>query len=425
MKKTVMLLMSLLFVGIGGMSAQSRTVQGTVVAEDDGLPVIGASVLVVGTSLGGITDFDGQFTILNVPAESKEIQVSYMGMKTQVVAIRPNMTIVLATDAALLEEVVVVAYGQQSRAAITGSVASVGADKIEARPVTNAAGALEGAAAGVQVNNTYGEPGSEATIRIRGFGSVNGTNDPLIVVDGVPFAGAMSDINSADIESMSILKDAASSALYGNKAANGVVLISTKRGKSQGLDVRVNVQQGVYNRGIPEYDRLNPTQWMETVWQGYRRYYMVDKKMTDMAAAGASATATLIDNIVKSNIFNAPKTALFNADGKMRSSDGKPITELPGYTDLDWNKPLERRGYRQEYTASVNTAAEKFDVYASVSYLDEKGYIISSDYNRLSTRMRVNFMPRTWLKAGVNMSAAIQTSNYADNATGVAFINPF
>ena len=161
-------------------------------------------------------------------SSAKTLQISYIGMQTQEVAIRPHVRVIMKSDNEMLDEVVVVAYGTASRQSITGAVASIDAKKLEMRPVTEVSGTLEGAAPGIQVNNTYGEPGSdESKIRIRGFGSVNGTNDPLIVVDGSPYGGSLNDINPQDIESISVLKDASSAALYGNKAANGVIILNS------------------------------------------------------------------------------------------------------------------------------------------------------------------------------------------------------
>ena len=197
------------------------------------------------------------------------MQISYIGMQTQEVAIKPNLKILLKPDTEVLDEVVVVAYGTASRQSITGAVASIDSKKLEMRPVTEVTGTLEGAAPGIQVNNSYGEPGSDKSeIRIRGFGSVNGTNAPLIVVDGSPYGGSLNDINPQDIESISVLKDASSAALYGNKAANGVIMITTKKGKSHKLNFRIGVKQGMYTRGIPEYDKLGVNQWMEAMRSG-------------------------------------------------------------------------------------------------------------------------------------------------------------
>lgn len=347
------------------------------------------------------------------------MQISYIGMQTTEVAISPNMKVVLKSDAQALNEVVVVAYGTASKSSITGAVASIDSKKLELHPVTDATGALEGAAPGIQVNNTYGEPGSDkASIRIRGFGSVNGTNDPLIVVDGVIYEGSMSDINSNDIESMSVLKDASSSALYGNKAANGVILITTKKGKDNKLNVRANVKQGIYNRGIPEYSRLSANEWMETMWKGYQQYYITDKGNTP-AEAAELVNATLIQNIIKSNIYDKDNKSLFDSNGKLIAN------QLPEYNDLDWNKKLERLGYRQEYSLSADAGGEKYDVYSSISYLGEDGYVISSDFRRFSGRMNVNYKPVKWFKTGANVSASSQESDYANSAEGTYYINPF
>ena len=345
--------------------------------------------------------------------------VSYIGMATQEIAIKPDMKVVLRPNAEVLDEVVVVAYGTQKRASITGAVSAVNAEEIEKRPVTNVTSALEGTTTGVQVNSTYGEPGNSSNnIRIRGFGSINGTNEPLIVVDGVPYSGSLNDINSSDIESMSVLKDASSAALYGNKAANGVILINTRKGKSSKLGVRLDVRQGIYTRGIPEYERLGINDWMETMWKGYKQYYMVDRGM-DAASAAQAVNQTIISNVIKANIFDKGDTELYDANGKFLGN------VLPGYTDLDWNDALERNGYRQEYNVSADAAGEKYDMFASASYLNEQGYIISSDFERFSGRMKANFQPTNWFKGGVNLSASSQEGNYANSAEGSYYINPF
>ena len=235
-------------------------------------------------------------------SSAKTLQISYIGMQTQEVAIKPNLKVVLKPDTEVLDEVVVVAYGTASRQSITGAVASIDSKKLEMRPVTEVTGTLEGAAPGIQVNNSYGEPGSDKSeIRIRGFGSVNGTNAPLIVVDGSPYGGSLNDINPQDIESISVLKDASSAALYGNKAANGVIMITTKKGKSHKLNFRIGVKQGMYTRGIPEYDKLGVNQWMEAMRSGMQSYWEKDGGVTPQQAFEASKTVN--DDIVFSPIF--------------------------------------------------------------------------------------------------------------------------
>ena len=345
--------------------------------------------------------------------------ISFIGFKTQKVKVQPVVKVVLKSDDEMLDEVVVVAYGTASKQSLTGAVSSIDAKDLELRPITSATGALEGAAPGIQVNNSYGEPGNEKiNIRIRGFGSINGTNEPLIVVDGMVYEGSIGDINSNDIESMSVLKDAASAALYGNKAANGVVLITTKTGHKDKMAVRVNIKQGIYNRAIPEYDRLGVTDWMETMWKGYRQYYMVDQGL-DAASAAAQVNQTLVQNVIRNNIFNKADNELFDANGKLVAS------VLPGYNDLNWNDALERNGYRQEYNMSADGGGEKYDMFGSVSYLNEKGYIISSDFQRMSARFKANFQPVKWFKTGMNVSASTSDSNYADSAESSYYINPF
>ena len=201
-------------------------------------------------------------------SSAKTLVISFIGMQSQEVSIKPTINIVLKPDTETLDEVVVIAYGTAKKESLTGSISVVDNKKIEKRITTSVTGALEGAAPGVQVNNTYGEPGKAPSIRIRGFGTlVSGASEPLYVVDGVPFDGNMAELNSNDIASMSILKDAASAALYGNRAANGVVLITTKSGHATNKpSITLQMNQGIYNRGIPEYDRLDADRWMEASW---------------------------------------------------------------------------------------------------------------------------------------------------------------
>ena len=339
-------------------------------------------------------------------------------MQTQEVAIRPHVRVIMKSDNEMLDEVVVVAYGTASRQSITGAVASIDAKKLEMRPVTEVSGTLEGAAPGIQVNNTYGEPGSdESKIRIRGFGSVNGTNDPLIVVDGSPYGGSLNDINPQDIESISVLKDASSAALYGNKAANGVIMITTKKGKSHKLNFRIGVKQGMYTRGIPEYEKLGVNQWMEAMRSGMQSYWEKDAGVTPEDAFEYSKSVN--DDIVFSSIFDKNGADMFDENGKFVAK------VKPGYNDLDWLDALERTGYRQEYTASADAMGDKYDVFSSFGYLNEKGYIIGSDYDRFTARLKANYQPTSWFKTGVSLSGTMSGSNYQATAYDQYYANPF
>ena len=202
--------------------AQSSTVTGVVISGEDDQPVIGASVLVKGTTLGTITDIDGKFTIADVPSSSKLLQVSFVGMETQEVQIKPGtpIKVVLRSSSEMLDEVMVVAYGTAKKVSFTGSASTVTSKSIEKLQVSNVSKALEGAAPGVQVAMQSGQPGSSATVRIRGIGSINSSASPLYVVDGMPYDGSISAINPADIESINVLKDAASTSLYGEPGYN-------------------------------------------------------------------------------------------------------------------------------------------------------------------------------------------------------------
>ena len=420
MKRKLMLLLACLFVGIGLVTAQTQTITGVVISEEDGQPVIGASVLVKGTQIGAITGVDGDFTLPNVPSSAKTLVVSYIGMQTQEVGIKTNMRILMKSDAELLDEVVVVAYGTAKRESLTGSISVVDKKKIEKRVTTSVTGALEGAAPGVQVNNTYGEPGKAPQIRIRGFGTlVSGASSPLYVVDGVPFDGNMAELNSNDIESMSILKDAASAALYGNRAANGVVIITTKSGRNTDKpSITLQINQGIYNRGIGEYERLEADAWMETSWMAKRNAMMSNNGMS-ASEAGAYATQNLIKESIGRNIYDAEDNALFDANGKLTAK------RLSGYDDLDWQDAIERNGHRQEYNLSGSTSGPKYNVYSSVGYLNEKGYVKTTDYERFSGRINTTYTPNDWFKGGINLTGSWTKRNYNDNATGSYYANPF
>ena len=355
MKRKLTLFFSLLLMGIGIVMAQTPeiNVRGNVIDENNE-PIIGATVQIRGTTHGTVTDANGNFTI-TAPSDASLI-VSFVGMISKEVAVRASLTIVLQDDTRALDEIVVVAYGQQRREAITGAVAQVKTEKITQRPIASATAALEGQALGVQVNNSYGEPGAEATIRIRGFNSITGSNSPLYVVDGVPMGGNVSDINPNDIESISVLKDASSAALYGNRAANGVILITTKSGRigEETLQVTADVKQGIYQRATKDYATLDAKGFMEAQWQARR-----NAKFTDAAAGTyntwADANPGVVD-LVKAdvgenyNIFNKSWDNLFDANGKL-VSDAQIKSGYVG--DLDWFKGLERTGFRQDYNLNA------------------------------------------------------------------------
>ena len=408
-----------ILLSLGFANAQSN-VRGHVVFAEDGSPVVGASVVVEGTTIGTYADFEGNFVLNNVPKDSKFVVVGFIGMKDVRLEIAPNMEITLFPDDNTLDETVVVAFGTQSRKSITGSVSQISDEKLSQRVGTSATGALEGAAPGIQVNNTYGEPGSSPSIRIRGFGSINGSNSPLYVVDGVIFEGNISEINSADIASISVLKDASSAALYGSKATNGVIIITTKSGTgSQKPQVTVKVNEGLYTRGIPEYNVTNADEWMELSWTAMKNFAKTSALGLDEAAARTYANEHLIADYAKLNIYDKANNALFDENGKLVASKN------PNFTDLNWYDVVQRVGKRSEYNISGSVASSKFNVYASAGYLKEQGYVLASDYERFTARLNTNFTPNKWFKAGVNVNATVSDRDYNSNANGTYYANPF
>lgn len=420
MKKLQMLL-AFLCISIGLSVAQTSTITGIVVNAEDDEPVIGASVLVKGTTQGAITDLDGAFSISNVSAKAKTLVVSYIGMRTVEVPIKPNLRIVLHPDTQVLEEVVVtVAYGSAKKSSLTGAISSVDSKQLESRPVSSVTSALEGATSGVQVNSTYGAPGSSPSIRIRGVGTVNGSSDPLYVVDGMPMGGNISDLNPADIESISVLKDAASAALYGNRASNGVILITTKKGTSQKMSFDLRINQGTYTRGIKEYELMNDRQFMEASWMNIKNAQITAGMSPTEAAAYASKN--LISDHLYLNIYNKPDDQLFTADGKLVAD----AQILEGYLgDLDWYDEAIRSGHRQEYTLSGNAANEKSNYYFSLGYLDEQGYVSNSSFDRISARGVINITPKKWISAGVTLNATHQNYNNTAGDSDAGFTNAF
>lgn len=415
--------------------AQNRTYSGTVVDAGNNEPLIGATVMPIGGGQGAATDVDGNFT-LSVPANVKSVKVSYVGYKEQTLPLHDKMVVRLASSSTNLDDVVVVAYGTANKESLTGSVAVVGSKEIEDRPVTNVMNALEGSAPGVNVNSSTGYPGSSPQIRIRGFNSFNrNAQSPLYVVDGLVYNGDIADINPADVESMSVLKDAASCALYGSRGANGVVLITTKRAKGQGrADVNLQMSWGAYGLALPLYDRLNANEWMEASLMGFANGVVYTDGISYADAIAAQKRSIMsTPYMLNTNIYGTQGedgvwipvagADIFDENGRIAAGVGI----LPGYNDLDWWDAVTRTGFRQEYNINASGASEKFDVFASAGYLDQSGYVIETDFKRFTGRLTANFRPVSYFKTGVNVAASYSkgsTANVSTNSLN-STINPF
>ena len=419
-RKLSVMLIAVFCLLFGGKALAQSTVSGTVFSSEDDSPIIGASIKIQGTKMGAATDIDGKFRLENVK-KGATLVVTYIGMQTKTVKAGENMKIYLTSDSKSLDEVVVqVAYGAAKKSTLTGAVTQVDSKQIEVRPVSSVTSALEGTTSGVQINSTYGQPGEEPSIRIRGFGTVNGSATPLYVLDGVPFGGNISDLNSNDIESITVLKDAASCALYGNRASNGVILITTKRGKGEKMAFNLKVNQGTYSRGIKEYKVLNAKEFMETSWLNLRNSRI--SAGDDQATANAYASKNLINDELYLNIYNKADDQLFDANGKLVSD----AQILDGYADdLDWYDNAIRDGYRQEYNFSGSQASAKSDYYFSVGYLNEKGYVTNSDFDRLTGRAAMNFHPKKWFNTGFTISGSHQKSNITNGNSSASYTNAF
>lgn len=319
-----------------------------------------------------------------------------------------------------IDEIVVVAYGSQKRETMVGSNTEVKAKQFADRPITSIGQALDGASAGVKVSTGTGQPGSSPSIQIRGIGSYGISTSPLYVVDGAIYTGSLAAINPNDIASFNILKDAASTSLYGSAAANGVVLITTKSGRKGKDAFNFSMSTGAVGRSIPEYDRVNVYQYYPLVWEAIRNGKITSTPGTTVADANAYATAQLISGVLKTNVFNVPDNQLvvngvLNSDAKLK------------YTDLDWQKPLMNTGFRQNYELNYSGGSNTTTYFSSVGYTNETGYLIKSDFERFTARLKVDSQVKSWLKLGTSISGVSSNGNNsvdgADNNT--AYINPY
>jgi TonB-linked SusC/RagA family outer membrane protein len=421
MRKTLLLILFVFGVLTGGsVWAQDRTVTGTV-TDEGGSPLPGVSVVVKGTTRGTNTNAEGKFSI-SAP-RGAQLSFSFVGFVAKEVTVgnQTNLNVNLVTDVANLEEVVVTTFGSAKKSSFTGSAGTIGAKDIADRPLTNIVQAISGTTAGVQTTAGSGQPGAAPEIRIRGFGSISSGNDPLYVVDGIPYTASIANLNPDDIENITILKDAASTALYGARAANGVVMVTTKKGAKGSNSINVRFTKGLNTRGLPEYRRVGPAEYYPLMWESYRNS-LAYRAANPVALETASTTASnQIVNLLGYNIYNVPSAQLVGTDGQLN-----PNAELLyDPKELDWAAPMMRQGSRDEVNINFSGAQDKSDYFISLSYLRDKGFLIRSDYDRFTGRLNVNTQMKPWFKTGANLSATITKSNQADAGTNTAFVNPF
>ena len=411
------------FLFAGSVMAQTN-VSGTVTSGDDGEPVVGAAIKVEGTNTGTVTDVNGHFQ-LNAPAGAKLV-VSYLGMRPQTVKAGGNMKVVLQNDDKTLDEVMVVAYGTQKRSSFTGSAAEMKSDDISKHIVSTATSALTGSVAGVQTISSSGEPGSAPKIRIRGIGSYAASSNPLYIVDGAPYDGDIASINPADIQEMTVLKDAASSAIYGARGANGVVIITTK--KSRGAhDARItfDAKWGSNHREIPRYDVItDPGQYYETWFKAMYNSKYLHGSTAEEAYAFANANLYNASNGgLGYQVYTVPKgenligtNFKLNPNATLGYSDGTYT-----YTPDDYYKEIDKSSFRQEYNVGINGGSSDISYYANLGYLNDGGSVAHSSFSRYTARTNVEYRVKKWLKFASNLDYAhtdSETPSYDDTSYG-------
>ena len=413
-RKIVLSIIAVLAVSFAAL-AQNKQVSGTVV-DEAGAAIVGAAVVVDGTSIGTTTGVDGDFK-LSAPANGT-LTVSFVGYEDVKVAIagKTSIKVVLKASVEQLDDVVVVAFGSKRKQDVVGSVSSVKSTIINNSQATSVSSALEGAVAGLQVVSSTGQPGADSSIVLRGIGSLSGGNTALIVVDGVPFNGRLSDINPADIQSITVSKDAVSNSLYGSRAANGVVMVTTKSGRQDRTQINFTANWGVTNRAYKDYDYVTDQgEFYELTWYGIRNTQIMDGMSADEAALYASNDLL---NQLKYNSFIIPEGEhLVGTDGKLNKAAKERYND--SFADALFDSAM-----RQEYQVSASGGTDKTNYYLSMGYLDNDSYVIGSDYNRISARANVNSQLKPWLKVGTNIAYSVTEMNGVKDGVGQAS-NPF
>ena len=385
---------------------QEIRISGTVIS--DGEPLPGVSVQIKGETTGTITDMDGKYSI-SAPSDAILVY-RFVGLKTveQPVNGRNMINVTLESDSKELDEVMVVAYATAKKYSFTGAASTVKGDEIAKLQVASVSRALEGTVSGVQASAASGQPGTDAEVRIRGIGSINASSAPLYVVDGVPFDGSVNSINPDDIASMTVLKDAASAALYGSRGANGVIIITTKQGQTDSkTTVNVKASFGGSNRAVRDYDRIGTNDYFQLYWEALRNQYAKDTENYTPATAAAQASKDLVTKLMG----DGPNPYGTNYPQPV-GTDGKLVDGARPLWDFDWSDAMEQQALRTELNLNVSGGGQKNQYFFSAGYLNDKGIALASGYQRFNLRSNITSEMTSWLKGGVNMSFAHSMQNY-------------
>ena len=426
MVRKIVLSLIAVFVFLAYATAQNRQISGTV-SDANGHPVAGATVIVDGTSLGSTTNTAGEYT-LSAPVNGTLV-VTFVGFEPQQLPIagKTRINVTMKEDAQAIDDVIVVAFGTAKKEAFTGSAAVIKSDEIAKVQTSNVATALVGRVAGVQTSSTSGDLGKTPSIRVRGFGSINAGKEPLWIVDGMPYEGDLNNLNTNDIESMTVLKDAASNALYGARGANGVIMVTTKKAKSGDAVVTIDAKWGVNSKALEEYDVItSPAQYYETHFKALYGYYAQTNPAAKAYALASSGLTSNGTGGLGYNVYTVPEgQALIGTNGKLNPNatlGRKIIYNGQEYwlTPDDWIDEAYQSAFRQEYNVNISGATERSSFYASLGYLDNTGIIKSSALERYTARLKADYQAKKWLKVGGNMSYAHFSNSNGNSNEGSA-----
>ena len=393
--------------------AQNATVSGKVTGTK-GEAIIGANVLVEGTTLGTTTNVSGEYTLTKIPANATLV-ISYLGYKTTKVPVgtKTQINVTLEEDTAVIEDVMVVAYGTAKKESFTGSAAVVKGGDLQKRIVGNVTKSFEGTVAGVQVASGGGQPGEAASVTIRGIGSVNASATPLYVVDGVPYDGSLSAINPADIETMTVLKDASAGALYGARGANGVIIITTKKGKNDKIRVSYRGNVGIASRALPRYDLVNMKDYVEMSYEALRNSAQYSTGMDFEGASHYAATnlGQQIGGLKSPEYYNPYKN--YKWETLIDQSTGKIHSDAKAAWNENWMDEIsDNSAIRTEHIISVNGGSDRSNYLVSMGYYQEDGILQNTDFNRYTGRVNADTQAKDWFKIGLNANFAHSKSNY-------------
>ncbi|MDR0828825.1 MAG: SusC/RagA family TonB-linked outer membrane protein [Prevotellaceae bacterium] len=422
MKKLLLLFTALIFAGASAF-AQGKTVSGVVLDNKTNEPLVGATIIVVGTTIGTVTDADGKFS-LTLPEGSNSLKITYSGYTDVETSAKNNMTVFMEDKSETLKELTVEIFtGQKKGKGYAGSAQTISGETIEKKSPTDVTKSMAGEFAGVQVVTSTGQPGTSSSVRIHGFGSVNASTAPLYVVDGIPYSGDVPNIDPSDVASQTVLKDATATALYGARGANGVILITTKKGTA-GAEGRIDVdlKYGINARWIPMYDVItDPKQYTEVGWSGLYTWGLIGgiEPYPTAATAATYAGNNLFQRLNPNGTMSGGGVSAaynpFDANGGQTLIDPTTGKFYEGigykYVPENWAKNIFHTGKKYEATVKFSGGSEKTTYYTSVGFLNDEGYYIQSDFKRFTARSNLDFEPKKWLKGNLNIAYAYATQD--------------